>query len=250
MWAKENFPPLLDVTGNVVTEDEKKAEVLSTFFTSVFNSQASYSQGSQPAEVKDRDGEQNKPSTIQEETVTCYSTWAVTSQWGRMGSTQCYWGSWWRWLLSCFPSFISSPGPLGRSQTARDLLMLHPSTRRVRRGIWGTTDLSAWPQHWGRPWSSLSCVKSHGMFRTIMRPGLASLSSWRAGSTRLALSSMTRERLWVQSTWILVKLLTLSSTVFSWRSCQPMAWIYVVFAWWKRGKYTGSGNRDRYHGKS
>lgn len=42
-------------------EDMEKAEVLVAFFTSVFNSQASYSQGTQHLELADRDGEQNKP---------------------------------------------------------------------------------------------------------------------------------------------------------------------------------------------
>ena len=31
--TKENFHPLLDVAGNVTTEDKEKAEVLTTFFT-------------------------------------------------------------------------------------------------------------------------------------------------------------------------------------------------------------------------
>ena len=42
------------VAGNVFTEDEEKAEVLHAFFTSVFNSQASYPQGTQTSDLEDQ----------------------------------------------------------------------------------------------------------------------------------------------------------------------------------------------------
>jgi len=41
-------PPLLGCGGNIATKGEEKAEVLSAFSTSVFNSQTGYPQGSQP----------------------------------------------------------------------------------------------------------------------------------------------------------------------------------------------------------
>ena len=44
--ASESLHPLLDVRGNTANKDEEKAEVLSAFFASVFNSQTGYSQGS------------------------------------------------------------------------------------------------------------------------------------------------------------------------------------------------------------
>ena len=43
--TKENFHRLLDAVGNVTTEDKEKAGVLNTLFTSAFNSQISYPQG-------------------------------------------------------------------------------------------------------------------------------------------------------------------------------------------------------------
>jgi len=55
--------------GNIANKDEEKAEVLNSFFTSVFNSQTGYSQDSQPPALEDREGEQNKSPIIQEEAV-------------------------------------------------------------------------------------------------------------------------------------------------------------------------------------
>jgi len=59
----------LDGGGSIANKDEEKAEVLSAFFTAVFNSQTSYSQGTQPPLLEDRDGAQNKPPIIQEDAV-------------------------------------------------------------------------------------------------------------------------------------------------------------------------------------
>ena len=59
--AKENLHSLLDARANIANKDGEKAEVLDAFFVSVFNSQTSYSQGTQPPELEDRDREQNKP---------------------------------------------------------------------------------------------------------------------------------------------------------------------------------------------
>jgi len=67
--ANESLHPLLDVGGNIATEDEEKAEVLNAFFASGFNNQTAYSQGSQPPVLEDMEGEQNKPPIIQEEAV-------------------------------------------------------------------------------------------------------------------------------------------------------------------------------------
>jgi len=56
--------------GKLTTEDEEKADILSAFFTSVFNSQTNYPEDTQPPQLRDRDGEQNKCHTIQEEKVS------------------------------------------------------------------------------------------------------------------------------------------------------------------------------------
>jgi len=55
--AKENLHPLLDARGNIVNKDEEKAEVLNACCASVFNSQTSYSQGSQHPVLEDREEE-------------------------------------------------------------------------------------------------------------------------------------------------------------------------------------------------
>ncbi|KAK4833030.1 hypothetical protein QYF61_027412 [Mycteria americana] len=54
----------------VVTKDEEKAEVLSAFYASVFNSQTSCSRGILPTELEDRDREQNEAPIIQGEMVS------------------------------------------------------------------------------------------------------------------------------------------------------------------------------------
>ncbi|KAK4812034.1 hypothetical protein QYF61_026172 [Mycteria americana] len=68
--AKENLHSLLDVGRNTVTKDEEKAEVLNAFFASIFNIKTSFSLGTQPPELEDRDGEQNEAPIIQGEMVS------------------------------------------------------------------------------------------------------------------------------------------------------------------------------------
>jgi len=67
--VKDNLHPLQDMAGNVTTEDQEKIEVLNAFFTSVFNCQTSYPWGTLHPDLKGWDGEQEKPSTIQVETL-------------------------------------------------------------------------------------------------------------------------------------------------------------------------------------
>ena len=67
--AKENLHPLLDVVGNMTTGDKEEAEILNAFFTSAFNSQTSYPQGTQLPDLEIWDREQKKPPTIQVERV-------------------------------------------------------------------------------------------------------------------------------------------------------------------------------------
>jgi len=67
--AKESLHPLLSARGSIANKDEQKTEVPHTFFSSVFNNQTGYSQGSQLPVLEDREEERNKPPIIQEETV-------------------------------------------------------------------------------------------------------------------------------------------------------------------------------------
>lgn len=57
--SKDNLHSLLDAGGNTVTKDEEKAEVLNTFFASVFKNKIGGPQNDWPPELVDRDGEQN-----------------------------------------------------------------------------------------------------------------------------------------------------------------------------------------------
>ena len=73
--AKDNLHASLDVGGNIATKDEEKAEVLHAFIASALNSKTSCSQGTQPPEVEDRDGQQNEAPIIQGGMVSdCYTT--------------------------------------------------------------------------------------------------------------------------------------------------------------------------------
>ncbi|KAM9590852.1 uncharacterized protein ACIBXB_005900 [Morphnus guianensis] len=122
--AKENIHPLLDADGNIATKDEEKAEVLNAFFASVFNSETSYPQGTQPPELEDRDGEQNIPPIIQEETVNDLLRHLDTHKsMGPDGIHPREMKELAEGLPRHSPSFISSPGKQGRSQRTGGLPM-------------------------------------------------------------------------------------------------------------------------------
>lgn len=87
------------------------------------------------------DGEQNRSPTVQEETATYFSARTITHLRVQMGSTQGYWGSWWKCFPSHFLSFISSPRQPGRSQMTTDLPVWCLSTKIVRRKIWEIVSL-------------------------------------------------------------------------------------------------------------
>ncbi|NXQ34777.1 LORF2 protein, partial [Alaudala cheleensis] len=66
---KDNLHSLLNAGGNLVSKDEEKAEVLNTFFASIFNRKTSFPQDSCPPGLVDCVREQNSPPVIQEEAV-------------------------------------------------------------------------------------------------------------------------------------------------------------------------------------
>ncbi|KAK4831229.1 hypothetical protein QYF61_016327 [Mycteria americana] len=68
--AKENLQLLVEGGGNTVTKDEEKAEIVNSFFASVFNSRVNCSLGTQPPESEDRVGDQNGAPIIQGEMVS------------------------------------------------------------------------------------------------------------------------------------------------------------------------------------
>ena len=71
----------------MTTEGKEKAEVLNAFFTSVFTSQTTYPQSTQPPELEG--GAElglGSPQFRWKQLETCCSTWTVTSPWDRMGS--------------------------------------------------------------------------------------------------------------------------------------------------------------------
>ncbi|KAJ7427381.1 Protein Wnt-4 [Willisornis vidua] len=67
---KENLQSLLDLRGNIVNQDEEKAEVLNTYFVSVFTSKTGGPQDNWPLELIDNDRKLNNPSKFQEDTVS------------------------------------------------------------------------------------------------------------------------------------------------------------------------------------
>ena len=62
--TRENLHSLLDEAGNVTTENKEKAEILNAFFTPVFKSQTSYSQGTPLSDLVVLAGEQTNPPMI------------------------------------------------------------------------------------------------------------------------------------------------------------------------------------------
>ena len=124
--------------------------------------------------------------------VTCYATQTPTSLWGHLGSTQACWRSWQMCSPSHFPSSISSPSWLGRSQLTGRWLMWHPSSRMAGKRIPGTTGLLVWPRCQGSLWSRSSWVPSHGTHRTTRWWRLVSMDLWKAGPAWITWSpSMT-----------------------------------------------------------
>ena len=67
-WSKEILGPLQKETGDLVTWDMERAEVLNDFFASVFTSKCS-SHTTQVTEGKGRDWENEEPPTAGEDQV-------------------------------------------------------------------------------------------------------------------------------------------------------------------------------------
>ncbi|KAJ7401672.1 hypothetical protein BTVI_93160 [Pitangus sulphuratus] len=80
--AKEKLQPLLDVGQN---RSKEKAEALSAFFTSVFNSKTGCSQATQTPDLQDRDGEKKEAPITK---------WKVVSNLLHHLDTYVYWSAW------------------------------------------------------------------------------------------------------------------------------------------------------------
>lgn len=114
-------------------------------------SQNSFPQGTQVHEPEYRDGKQNKHHIIQEEGMTCYSSWTVT-----------------RNLADSSASSISSPGQLEKPRVTGGLSTWLPPEGRIQ----GATNLSAWAWYWWRLWGGSSWAQSHRVCGTAMESGL------------------------------------------------------------------------------
>jgi len=92
-----------------VTKYKEKAEALNAFFASVVISKTNFSEGIQPTELEDSNGEQIEARIIQR-LATFYTIQTHTSVWGQMGFAQGYRRRWWKCSPSDFQSFVSSTG--------------------------------------------------------------------------------------------------------------------------------------------
>lgn len=122
--------------GNIVTKDVKKSGIFNAFFASVLDSKTGYPQASCPPGLADRNREQNRLPTVQEEAGSDL-LWLPDSP--RSMELNGIWprsrGSWQksfpRWSLS----LIICPGQPRSSQMAGAWPVWHPSTKRPGRRI-------------------------------------------------------------------------------------------------------------------
>ena len=117
-------------------------EVLNASFASVFNSKTSCSPATQPAELEDREGEQNEAPIIQGEMVSNLLHHLDTLESMGLGKIHPrYWGSWWKWspavlancggpiwleVRKCDAHLQEGPEVAGRVHVATPLLPLLP----------------------------------------------------------------------------------------------------------------------------
>lgn len=123
-----------------MTKDDKKAEVLNAFSSTVFSNKTSFL-NNKPPELEDRDGQHNEDPKPRESGQQPHTP---------LRYTHVYWAGWdtpkgTKGEVLTEPASIITNSPVspGRFQLTGGWQKRHPSTRRAGRRVWRTMDMSA-----------------------------------------------------------------------------------------------------------